>query len=113
MAGSDRRGKSALGTAPAPSIRPAGSAPAISWGPGIENDRGGGAGRVQIRERGSQGSAGRKVAGAADPSPAAPQAAPSASAAGLARLRSRTLSLFSWPQAAMMSWPRGVRTGEE
>jgi len=35
-----------------------------------------------------------------------------AAAASRTLLRSRMLSLFSWPQAAMMSSPRGVRTGE-
>ena len=34
------------------------------------------------------------------------------SSAKRAEARSLTLSLFSWPQAAMMSRPRGVRTGE-
>src|SRR6185312_15481435 len=38
--------------------------------------------------------------------------AASFSAASLAEARSLTLSLLSWPQAAMMSRPRGVRTGE-
>ena len=33
-------------------------------------------------------------------------------AAGRSLRLALTLSLFSWPQAAMMSWPRGVRTGE-
>jgi hypothetical protein len=31
---------------------------------------------------------------------------------GAPEARSFTLSLLSWPQAAMMSRPRGVRTGE-
>ena len=34
------------------------------------------------------------------------------SAISLARARSFSVSLLSWPQAARMSRPRGVRTGE-